>query len=85
LPAKQHHTKASKPAVAVTDIPYRYSRLPSVCLERRLISALKTVAALLIEDEGYLPIFLRLEKELEALKQTSSAVNRAQEFLKGAA
>jgi hypothetical protein len=54
-------------------------------MERRLLKSLETIAALLTVDEGYLPIFLRLELELEALKKSSSALSRAQAFLKNAA
>jgi hypothetical protein len=54
-------------------------------MHRRLVGSLRTVAALLLEDERYLPVFLRLEQELEALEQTSSALQRAQVLMNKAA
>jgi len=43
----------------------------------RLERALQTVAVLLIEDEVYLPIFERLEKELTEARKTADTLDRA--------
>ncbi|MCB5200525.1 hypothetical protein LGQ03_14885 [Loktanella sp. TSTF-M6] len=43
----------------------------------RIERALETVALLLEENERYLPIFLRLESELEAARRSANALARA--------
>lgn len=44
---------------------------------KNLQMAHQKVAALLLHDEAYLPIFLRLERELADLKQKDDALSRA--------
>ena len=43
----------------------------------RLERALETVAVLVVEDEVYLPIFERLEKELTEARRTADTLERA--------
>ncbi|MGI3212556.1 hypothetical protein ACROSR_15760 [Roseovarius tibetensis] len=50
----------------------------------RLERALETVAALVIDDEVYLPIFQRLEAELEDARRTASTLDRARKIARGA-
>jgi hypothetical protein len=50
----------------------------------RIEAALELVAILLDENEAYLPIFLRLEAELEAARVSSSALARARALAKQA-
>lgn len=50
----------------------------------RLERALETVAVLLIEDQVYLPIFERLEAELEDARRTASTLDRARKIARGA-
>jgi len=45
--------------------------------EERVRNALRIVATLLEHDEAYLPIFLRLETELQALERKRDALDRA--------
>ena len=45
--------------------------------EERVRNALGIVATLLEHDEAYLPIFLRLETELQALERKRDALDRA--------
>jgi recombinational DNA repair protein RecT len=47
----------------------------------RIQSCLETVAALLQTSRVYLPIFLRLEQELEIEKTKSAALARARSYL----
>lgn len=49
--------------------------------EQRIAKALGIVAALLEKDEAYLPIFLRLEAELEALEKRKAALSRARTYI----
>jgi hypothetical protein len=49
--------------------------------EQRIAKALRIVAALLEKDEAYLPIFLRLEAELEALEKRKAALSRARTYI----
>jgi hypothetical protein len=49
-------------------------------VEDRILNALAVVADLLEHDEAYLPIFLRLEAELEKAKAQQSAFQRAKTF-----
>lgn len=49
----------------------------------RLERALETVAALVIDDEVYLPIFQRLEAELEDARRTPSTLDRARKIARG--
>ncbi|WP_372675241.1 hypothetical protein [Aquicoccus sp.] len=50
----------------------------------RLERALETVAALVIDDEVYLPIFQRLEAELKEARRTASTLDRARKIARGA-
>jgi hypothetical protein len=50
----------------------------------RLERALETVAVLLIEDEVYLPIFERLERELAEARKTADTLERARRIARGA-
>lgn len=50
----------------------------------RLERARETVAALVIDDEVYLPIFERLEAELEEARRTASTLDRARKIASGA-
>ena len=50
----------------------------SVEAERdRLENALGLFVALVAEDTAFLPLFMRIENELERLKASSSAIDRA--------
>ncbi|KQI67080.1 hypothetical protein AN189_17145 [Loktanella sp. 3ANDIMAR09] len=55
----------------------RALRLDKVIDTARIEKALETVALLLEENERYLPIFLRLETELEAARRSADALARA--------
>ena len=48
---------------------------------QRILACLKTVAILLEKDEAYLPIFLRLERELEAESEKQEIIARARKYL----
>jgi hypothetical protein len=50
--------------------------------EERIANALGIVAILLEHDDAYLPIFLRLEAELQASDKRKAALARARAFLK---
>jgi hypothetical protein len=73
--------------VLANDIPYLTSYRPSATTTRgrrtilkRLYAALDVVAKLVVEDHIYLPIFERLEREIEmeeALAGTVSPVEQA--------
>ena len=50
--------------------------------EERIRSAMRTVAMLMEEDHAYLPIFLRLERELKEADGRAAARRRARESLR---
>lgn len=47
----------------------------------RIRSCLQTVALLLETNHEYLPIFLRLEQELEAEQKNNAAIERSRKYL----
>lgn len=49
--------------------------------EGRILNALVLVAQLLEHDEAYLPVFLRLEAELQTAKTQQAALQRAKAFV----
>jgi hypothetical protein len=51
-------------------------------VEARIHNALHIVAELLQHDDAYLPIFLRLEGELESARAQSAALSRARAYLR---
>lgn len=50
-------------------------------LEARIIKALGTLALLVMEDAGYIPVFERLEQELADLRSRNDVIERARQFL----
>ena len=69
------------PPVAVSD---GMNELPEQTLsanELRIYSCLQTIAILLEENPAYLPIFLRLEKELEIEQEKRRSIERARRYL----
>jgi len=48
--------------------------------EARIHNALRIIAKLLEDDEAYLPVFLRLEAELDEVKARHSALDRARAY-----
>lgn len=74
----QTHHMDTREMLAPSGLIFGGNRIPnSVCLERRIFRAMKTVASLVKSDERYLPVFLRLEQELEQVRQVSKALQRA--------
>jgi hypothetical protein len=67
---------------ACTRVVPNYNGLPKFRNrhEDRILKARATVAHLLQHDEKYLPIFLRLEAELEAVRGQKSALELAREL-----
>jgi hypothetical protein len=55
--------------------------LPPRAVEERIANALRMVAELLEHDESYLPIFLRLEAELQQAHASRAALERAKSLL----
>lgn len=49
--------------------------------ELRIYSCLQTIAILLEKNPAYLPIFLRLEKELEIEQEKRKSIERARRYL----
>ena len=39
------------------------------------------LAALVVQDQAYLPLFLRIEREIETLKENEQAIGRAKGLL----
>lgn len=59
---------------------YNGSNIAGDALRARLENALEFVAAMVADrDDGaaYLPVFTRLEKELDSMKERESAIERA--------
>ena len=54
---------------------------PEITLAR-IENALARVADLLIDDDAYLPVFLRLECELEEARARQSAIDRARRIIR---
>lgn len=48
---------------------------------QRILSCMETVAMLLETDEAFLPIFIRLERELEAAQAAQDALERSRAYL----
>jgi hypothetical protein len=46
-------------------------------LRRRLEAALLTLAGLVLDNSAFLPAFQRVEREIEALKTSEDAIQRA--------
>ena len=55
--------------------------LPPQPVEERIANALRVVAELLQHDETYLPVFLRLEAELQQAHARRAALERAKSLL----
>lgn len=55
--------------------------LPPQPVEERIANALRVVAELLQHDETYLPVFLRLEAELQQAHASRAALERAKSLL----
>lgn len=50
-------------------------------MEARIVTALETVALLVVEDAVFIPVFERLEQELADIKSRNKAIERARQFL----
>lgn len=48
--------------------------------ENRILGAIRIVATLVETDEGYLPIFLRLESELKKEREKTAALQRVRAY-----
>lgn len=70
------HTNAADRATALSAASRAQSKGRIIDVGRIEV-ALELVAMLLDENDAYLPIFLRLESELEAARVSSSALARA--------
>ncbi len=55
---------------------------PKINLEIRIRESLSILAVLLEEDDVYLPIFLRLEKELQTVRDQQDALTRARSYIR---
>jgi hypothetical protein len=76
LQSTGHHTPIRLSRLKVTKPPARHSQELA-----RIRSCLRTVATLLETNHAYLPIFLRLEQELEAERLTQDAIARSRKYL----
>ena len=54
---------------------------PPTTTQLRILACLQTVAILLESNDAYLPIFLRLERELEAEAAKQEIIARARTYL----
>ena len=79
LQPSSHHVPIRLSLIKAAKLPTRH-RSQSQNLVR-IRSCLQTVAALLETNHVYLPIFLRLEKELEAEQLKQDAISRARKYL----
>lgn len=70
------------PSVAVSSggSPYEIDQTLSQT-QLRIMSCLQIIAILLEKNDAYLPIFLRLEKELEIEKAKRDTIERARRYL----
>lgn len=50
-------------------------------LEARIVKALGTVAQLVVDDPAYVPVFERLEQELDNIQSRNDAIERARKYL----
>ena len=69
------HNKGSMAQAAAAPVARR--TLPTQPMEARIANALRLVAELLEHDEIYLPVFLRLEAELQQARERRAALERA--------
>jgi hypothetical protein len=74
-----HHTPIRLPLLKATLLPAPHS--PKSRKLARIRSCLQTVATLLEANHAYLPIFLRLEQELEAERLKQEAIARSRKYL----
>ncbi len=56
---------------------------PELDLMKRLIAARNKVAYLVVQDEIYLPIFERLEREIAILQSAHDSLSRARAIVSG--
>ncbi|MCV2894515.1 hypothetical protein [Lentibacter sp. XHP0401] len=69
------------PPVAVVVSPDALTSSLFDAKHQRIQSCLQTVAILLETNDAYLPIFLRLERELEAEQRKRDTIARARKYL----
>ncbi|WP_156477450.1 hypothetical protein [Falsihalocynthiibacter arcticus] len=67
-------------AVSSGGSPYEVDQTLSQT-QLRIMSCLQVIAMLLEKNDAYLPIFLRLEKELEIEKAKRDTIERARRYL----
>lgn len=67
--------------VAVSDGMGEFPEQTISTSELRIYSCLQTIAILLEENPAYLPIFLRLEKELKIEQEKRKSIERARRYL----
>lgn len=75
-----HHIQSQSLLIKATNLTSRHT-LRSQKLAR-IRSCLQTVAALLETNPAYLPVFLRLEQELETEQLKQDAIARSKTYLK---
>lgn len=67
-------------------IPQPARRASAICaaeaLEARIVTALDTVAQLVVDDPTFIPVFERLERELADIRSQNDAVERARALLR---
>ena len=83
--ARERESHAEREAVRERSVARpRFARRPAATASEleRLQAALETIAALIIDDPVYLPIFERLEREIELERNRADTMARARAVLR---
>lgn len=81
---KRHANDKGTPIASSVAVSDDMDELPEQTFsanELRIFSCLQTIAVLLEKNPAYLPIFQRLEKELEIEQEKRNSIERARRYL----
>ena len=79
--ANVREVQSIPPVDAVSALPPHRLDCQKETKHHRILACLQIIATLLEKDEAYLPIYLRLERELEAESEKQEIIARARKYL----